>query len=116
MGVLNEVYEITLQMDTLIPNPNNLDRTELIELLNRLLDEREALLQNLSGPYADEEKEIGKKLLVVEERVTERMQALFGNVKRDLQQLKQQKKSNKSYINPYGNMKTTDGVYLDSKQ
>lgn len=116
MGEVNVVYDITVQMDRLLQKQSDLERSELIKDLNELMEKREILIQQLSGPYTDEDKETGNRLLNLNKKVSIGMNILFNDVKQDLKQLRQQKESNKSYINPYGNMKTTDGLYLDSKQ
>ncbi len=44
------------------------------------------------------------------------MNALFTELKQEMQQMKQQRKSTQSYINPYRDVQTMDGMFMDKKK
>lgn len=116
MANVSKVHGLTVSISELLKNPDQLERDLLIEQIEKLLDEREVLMEDMSGPYSDEEKALGTELVKLNKQIQADMDVLFNEIKLDMKELRQRKESNKTYLNPYGNVKTTDGIYLDSKQ
>ncbi len=115
-GHLLKLYDVSVELKKLSESINRTNRDEALPKVNELINERENLIKDIKGPYTDEEKLIGQKIVKINEEIQKSMEILLTNVKKDIVQLKKNKSSNLSYINPYGETETTDGVYLDSKQ
>src|SRR5699024_10606796 len=113
MSLVKEAYELSEQLVQVLNNDEALERERLIIEVEAIVSRREKVVFQLQPPYTDEEKVIGKKLLQLEEEIDQKMKVLFKDVRKDILQFKQQKSSNRSYINPYGQMETIDGMYLD---
>lgn len=117
MNRLEKLYEVTLQLNDVISEtvpPKS--REEVIQKINQLIDERAIIMEKVTPPYSEDEKQIGKKIVDLNETIKEKMNQLFVELKADIKSVKKRKESNRSYINPYGRLKTTDGMYVDSKQ
>ena len=83
--------------------------------MNELIDQREAILVNIQKPYTSEEMELGQKVIKLNEFIKVRMKGLYEDIKLDMKQVQKKKEQNYSYIKPYGELKTTDGLYIDNK-
>src|SRR5690625_4810310 len=81
-----------------------------------LIEERGSMKEELTPPFSEQEKSLGKKIVEINVQIEKKMEILFASLKQDIRKINKQKESNRSYINPYGNIKSTDGMYLDSKQ
>ena len=117
MNRVQPVYNKTITILKLLKeqkdNANN--REELLKQLNELISARETLMTALGAPYTEEEKVIGKKVITLNIQLEEEMGILFNYIKDDMKKMKQNKDLNYSYIRPYGNPKTIDGMYVDNK-
>jgi len=117
MNKVQKVYEITESIHQLLFNQDQkLEREQLIEQVNELIDQRQKEVDQLAPPYTEEETKLGQKTIQFDEAINEELSVLFKNIQADMKEVQQRKAQNKSYINPYGKLKTTDGMYLDSKQ
>src|SRR5699024_8720260 len=147
MGELKAVYEITKQLEEVLNQISNVDRTELIQQVNELIEQREEMIQRLSKPYSSEEIKIGRQIIHMNNLIKEKMDLLYQNVKEDMKQVqkiktqnynmnninkekidllyknvkedmkqvKKRKTQSYSYLKPYGDLKTPDGMYMDDK-
>src|SRR5699024_11762366 len=61
MGELKAVYEVTKQLEEVLNQINDVDRTEMIQQVNELIEQREEIIQRLSKPYSSEEIKIGRQ-------------------------------------------------------
>lgn len=116
MGRLHELYKITMQMVKVLKNTEETSRDKTIDTMNELIEERDQVIANIKAPYSEEEMKIGQQVVKLNEQIKVNMDKLYENVKSDMKKIKQQKKLNRTYINPYGPIKTTDGMYVDNKQ
>jgi len=116
MGRLEELHGITLEMARALDKEHQNGRERTIETISELIGKRERVMRNIKAPYTDEEEMIGKKIVQLNEEIKTKMDELYFAVKDDMKRVKRQKERNRSYINPYGEIKTTDGMYLDRKQ
>lgn len=113
---LEKVYELTIQLQELLADSvSPKDRDNTIDKLNQLIDERGQWMEKLSPPYTDEEKKLGEKIYELNLGVQEKMQLLFQEIKQEMAQVKRQKKTQQSYANPYKDLSTSDGTFLDRK-
>lgn len=117
MNRLDSLYKVTEQILTVLTKQYSTvdERTEIISQVNELLEERGTILQQLKPPYTEEEEATGLEVVSMDKVIQEKMDHIFQLIQDDLKQLKQQKNRNKTYINPYKDMKIVDGMYLDNK-
>ncbi|WP_379602382.1 flagellar protein FliT [Oceanobacillus profundus] len=119
-GIMNRaepVYELTMQMKQLLNQEiTGKTRESIIEQLTALITQRGIAMKALNPPYTEAEKQLGKELMQVNEEIQSKMQMLFLDLKKEMKQVKMQKKSNQSYTNPYKNVQTMDGMFMDSKK
>ncbi|HLR65149.1 MAG TPA: hypothetical protein VK075_06960 [Pseudogracilibacillus sp.] len=117
MNKVQKVYDITESIHQLLFNQDQaLERQQLIEQVNELIDQRQKEVEQLAPPYTEEEMKLGQKTIQFDKVINEKLTVLFKNIQDDMKEVQQRKVQTKSYINPYGKLKTTDGMYLDSKQ
>lgn len=115
MRPIEQVYNVTEQMLNVL-NANNLERAEQIKKVNELIEKREEQLKLVVPPYTNEEIKIGKQIVNLNEQIKTKMHELYDRIKDDIVQFKQQKVQNRTYMNQYGSLETTDGMYLDQKK
>lgn len=118
MKTLQALYVLSVNMLTSLEKvPVDIEeREQVVELVQSFIEKREQLLRQIKGPYSEGEMQLGKQLIHLDEQITHKMNDLLQQIQIDMKKVKEKKKLNRSYINPYGNIKTTDGMYLDSKQ
>jgi len=111
------VYEQTEKMLQLLESlkTEETERDDTIAEIDKLIHKRERLIAELKAPYTNEEMAAGRKIIVLNEQLEKEMNLLFNEIKLDMKKVKQSKGQNYSYLNPYGKMKTTDGMYVDNK-
>lgn len=111
------VYELTKSMIDLLEQykVTEKDRDQTMKEMDALIQQRDQHIAYFKEPYTDEEMAIGKKIIQMNERLEQEMGRLFAEIKSDMKKVKQNKELNYSYIKPYGNIKTTDGMYVDDK-
>ncbi len=117
MNQLQKTFDVTKQLEEVLSEKiNGKDRDTVIDQVNHLVEQRGDLLSEISPPYSEAEKQLGKELVKLNEQIQEKMNHLFHDLKVEMKQVKKQKKSNRTYVNPYENVKTMDGMYMDSKK
>ncbi|MEJ8778811.1 flagellar protein FliT [Pseudogracilibacillus sp. ICA-222130] len=118
MKTLQALYDLSVHMLTSLEKvPDDIEEREhVIALIQTFIEKREQLVQQIQGPYSEDEMQLGKQLVKLDEQMNHKMNDLLQQIQIDMKKIKAKKKLNRSYINPYGNIKTTDGMYLDSKQ
>lgn len=117
MNRLEEIYNLTKRMEeTLDQSITSQNRESIIKEITVLIEKRGTSMDKLTPPFSVDEKLLGKKVVKLNETIEKEMESLFETLKKDMRQVNKQKESNRTYINPYGNIKSTDGMYLDSKQ
>jgi flagellar protein FliT len=113
VSVVKRVYECTLQLTQLFEAHQ--ERDEKILQIEELLAQRETLLKDMSGPYSDEEKELGKQILILNEKLDEYLKKEKVEIQIDINNLNKKKESNNKYANPYENV-STDGMFYDKRK
>jgi len=117
MSQVQELHDVTSTLYNLVQRSPNFDeRDEVLEEIHRLLDRREELLNQVEGPYSDEEQRLGKEILNMNETIESEIQRLMKQLKVDMARMKKQKNSNQKYSNPYQNVNNYDGMFLDKKK
>ncbi|WP_252502413.1 hypothetical protein [Sporosarcina sp. Marseille-Q4943] len=90
-------------------------RDAVIDEINRLLDERDALQTEIVAPFTPEEEELGKELVALEKEVAEALASYTKLIRSDITAAQSKKEHVKSYVNPYGKV-ARDGTFYDTKQ
>lgn len=117
MTRLDELYKLTVELhDILQTEVTNQNREEIISKVNDLINKREQVIPFVKPPFSDDENKIGKEVIKLNQEIEIKLEQMFTQLKNEMRKIQQQKKSNRSYINPYGPIKTIDGMYVDSKQ
>lgn len=117
MGRLDRLYHVTKEIDKILNQSiTTKNREDIITAVTGLIEERGQMMEDLDPPFSPQEKLLGKKIVGLNEQIEKEMETLFEALKQDIRQVNKQKEFNRSYLNPYGNIKSTDGMYLDSKQ
>lgn len=117
MNRLSKLYDVTKQLEKVLEAQDaSSDREVVIAEVNELIEQRDTNLKDIYPPFTEEEQKSGKEIVVLNEKIKKAMNQLFEELKADMREVKQQKESNRKYIHPYRNVKSTDGMFLDSKQ
>src|SRR3954454_20634881 len=103
MKAIQALQEATDQLIELLQQ-EELDRDVRIEKIQSLLDQREELLRIIQPPFTQEEKELGRKLVELDQQVQKLLQKQKRDIQRDLKQLHMKKESNQKYTSPYESM------------
>ncbi|GAB4072941.1 hypothetical protein GCM10028778_06040 [Barrientosiimonas marina] len=116
MEKVQELLALTQQMEKLLDGDIYAEnRDDVMANVQDLLEKRDKLLHQIEPPFADDESDMGQQVIEINHRVERKMNEQFAELKQVMKQVKQQKKSNRSYINPYAQVKTADGMYMDSR-
>jgi len=116
MNRLQPVLDVSKKLETLLYDEEHSgDRESLISKATALIDERGTLMDKLIAPFSEEEMEMGKLLIPLNSKIEQRMNMLFNELKLEMKELKQQKRSKQQYKNPYKDVEVMDGMFVDSK-
>jgi flagellar protein FliT len=116
VSVVSELYSVTKELYELLEQPARKEkRDEMIEAIQRLLSQRDVLIQQLQPPYSEEEQELGMQMVSLNEAIGEKLQQLKQQIQQDLKSLKQKKMANQNYMNPYEPL-AIDGMFYDKKR
>lgn len=117
MSQLEMLYKLTSELHLLLNEEvTNQNRETVITKINELIEQREQAIKQVKPPFTQSENEIGKKVISMNKEIEIKLENIFSQLKQEMKQIQKQKKTNRSYINPYGPIKTIDGMYVDSKQ
>ncbi|SFM23172.1 flagellar protein FliT [Gracilibacillus orientalis] len=117
MEALKQYFQKTKMMLQLLEQPfKNDERERAIEKINQLLEEREPLTKEIKPPFSSEEQVLGNKVLELDQQLDQQLKKVFQHIKKDMRNAKKQPRSNHSYLNPYKNVASYDGRFLDSKK
>jgi flagellar protein FliT len=116
VSIVVELFHVTKKLYELLHRPVGKEqRDETIEALQRLLDERDSLIQKLQPPYSEEEQELGMQIVSLNEAIAEKLQQLKQQIQQDLKMIKQKKTANQNYMNLYQPL-SLDGMFYDKKR
>lgn len=116
MNRLEALYNVTKQLNKVLQLPvDSTNREEIIKKVNELINQRGTYLKDVTPPYTEEEKQLGSEIVTLNNQIEKQMKLIFNSLKQEMKQTKKQKSTNESYVNPYGDMNTADGMFLDNK-
>ncbi|WP_152655243.1 flagellar protein FliT [Oceanobacillus sp. CFH 90083] len=117
MNRIVRIHQITESMQQLLSQDiGSHNREEVIGIFQEKMEERGQLLESIAPPYTEEEDKLGKSVVRMNQEIEKKMQYLFLALKNEMRQVQQQKKSTTSYSNPYKNIQSMDGMFLDQKK
>ncbi|KAB8132338.1 hypothetical protein F9U64_12610 [Gracilibacillus oryzae] len=118
MKPLQEYIVITNKLLQVVDQPVNSDesREEIIKNIDILLEKRQELIPFIKSPFEEEEISLGKDCLALDQKLEPKLQKLLGNIKTKMRVNKKQTRSTKQYLNPYQQLSTHDGMFLDSRK
>jgi|SRR5699024_9195212 len=114
LGALHQETVLLLQALRRLDEQHS-NRDQIIQQIQTHIDNREEMISHVTDPYTKEEIKLGKQIVILNEEIKNRMNRLYQVIKKDMKQVQRRKEQNYSYINPYGKIKTTDGLYMDRK-
>ncbi|UFT98539.1 hypothetical protein KO561_15245 [Radiobacillus kanasensis] len=117
MNQLEHLLDLTKTLHEAVSKSVNGDQREgLIGTITELIDKREVIIQNVKPPFTNEESKMGKKLVEIDKEIEAKLQSIFYQVKSDISTLKEKKKSNTKYTNPYKQLSNHDGMFMDHRK
>jgi flagellar protein FliT len=117
MSVATALFHVTKELRDLVCAPISSEkREETIETIERLLAERDELLQNLRPPYSEEEQRLGRQIVAWNREIEEHLQAIKRQIQRDLAMVREKRRANAHYTNPYEQSLAMDGMFYDKKR
>lgn len=118
MTILKKLLTLSEQLLTHVGNdlPNNPEaRDEFIDKIETFLSERQKLVNQLEGAIlSEEEKEMGKKIVSLNQAIDERLKVLQMQIRRDINVFRDKKVKNRKYESPYDGP-TLEGVFIDKR-
>jgi flagellar protein FliT len=94
--------------------PKN-EREAYIEKLNKLLAERQELLDQLPPSSTEGDLKLGEKILALNRKFEPVLAEQMKMIQSDLQNVKHKKKTNTKYANPYQST-SADGMFFDKRK
>jgi flagellar protein FliT len=113
MSQVERLYALTAGMIEKLERGN--DRDEKINWIEAALEERDQLMKEVQPPYSEGEKALGKKLLDLNNRLSQLLHKEKALIQKDIKGLSVKKESNNKYMNPYQSM-ATDGMFYDKRK
>jgi len=116
VSVVSQLFAVTKELYELLQEPTLKEtRDETIAAIERLLTERDSLLQQMHPPFSEEEQELGKKIIALDNAIYPKLQHIKLQIQQDLKLIKQKKTANQNYMNPYQSL-SIDGMFYDKKR
>lgn len=98
--------------------PDSESRDAYIEEINLKLETRAKAINQLlqQGFTFNAEEKSHSMLYELDRGIKERLQNVMTDIKQDLKELQNAKKTEQQYSNPYAHVQTMDGMYYDKKK
>lgn len=117
MSVVTALFQMTKELRDVVCAPVPAEkREETITAIERLLEQREELLRELRPPFSEEEKRLGRQIVLWNQEIEQQLRELKQQIQRDLTMMRQKKIANNHYINPYEQPLAMDGMFYDKKR
>ncbi|MFD1416974.1 flagellar protein [Oceanobacillus jeddahense] len=117
MNRIVPIYQLTESMLQLLSQEiDSHNREEVIDIFQKKMEERGQLLEAIAPPYTQDEDKLGKAVVQMNQDIEQKIKYIFFALKNEMKQVQQQKKSTTSYSNPYKNIQSMDGMFLDQKK
>jgi flagellar protein FliT len=117
MSVVTALFHVTKELRDLVCTPVSAEkREETIEAIERLLAQRDELLRKLRPPYSEEEQRLGRQIVAWNQEIEEHLRELKRQIRRDLAMVREKRRANAHYTNPYEQSLAMDGMFYDKKR
>ncbi|WP_428911003.1 flagellar protein FliT [Niallia sp. Krafla_26] len=116
MSTVKDFYQVTVELLTLLEKDTNKNRDQKINKIQTLLELREGFMDKMEPPFSQEDQELGKKLIEMNQKVNALLVKEKLAIQLDLHNLKKQEKSAAKYNNPYESLSTIDGIFYDKRK
>jgi flagellar protein FliT len=90
-------------------------RDSTIEVVEKLLTEREQLQPSIQPPFTKEEHEFGKELIFLEKELQIKLALLSKDIRLDITGHQKKMDSSNAYMDPYSQV-FRDGTFYDKKK
>ncbi|MFJ7745112.1 flagellar protein FliT [Peribacillus sp. NPDC097295] len=112
--MLQHFHDVTRELLTVLQDKKIVERDDRITRITELLERREEFLSHIKPPFSDEELQLGRQSMLLNQQVDQLLVLQKQEIQRDIKELNQKKKSSNKYTNPYENL-ATDGMFYDKK-
>jgi flagellar protein FliT len=117
MGVVHDLLAVTKELRDLVCAPVSAEKREkAIEAIERLLAQRDELLRELRPPYSEEEQRLGRQIVQWNEEIDAKLGELKRQIQHDLAMVREKRRANAHYTNPYEQSLAMDGMFYDKKR
>ncbi|MFB5166843.1 flagellar protein FliT [Parageobacillus toebii] len=117
MSVVTALFHVTKELRDLVCAPVSSEkREETIETIERLLAQRDELLRELRPPYSGEEQRLGRQIVQWNQEIEEHLRELKRQIQRDFAMVREKRRANTHYTNPYEQSLAMDGMFYDKKR
>ncbi|MBS4195465.1 flagellar protein FliT [Lederbergia citri] len=115
MNAVEKCVEVTEEIIALAKSVS-MDRDEVIGEIERLLDQRSEWVSKIIKPFSSEDQINGKKLIALDEEMTNQLIKIQMDIQRDMKELERRKLSAERYANPYAATEQLDGIFYDKRK
>ncbi|WAA12015.1 flagellar protein FliT [Fervidibacillus halotolerans] len=115
MNPLKQFYLLTAELIRLLEESDANHRDETIQRMNELFEKREEVLKQIAPPFSRGEKQLAEQVMKLNEKLVRLMSEEKNNIRSELEKVRQQKKVQQKYVNPYAQLQT-DGIFYDKKK
>jgi flagellar protein FliT len=114
MTAVQRCYDITNDLLQNVRSISQENREDVISEIEKLLEKRQAILEQLKPPFSKEENELGQEIVKMNRALDTKLSLISNEIKRDMNGLNKKKVSAKKYTNPYESI-NFDGMFYDKK-
>ncbi|WHX66878.1 flagellar protein FliT [Peribacillus frigoritolerans] len=111
--VIRAFHDLTAELLAVLEDSTT-ERDVKIERVTKLIDRRDGLLSQIKPPFTGEEQQMGRAVLLLNQRVNHLLKLQKQEIQRDIQEMNKKKKSSNKYTNPYESL-SVDGVFYDKR-
>lgn len=115
MNKVQELLDVTEQFHSHLEKGMTDDRDVYIQSIDTFLEKRQALIDALPKTYTEADKQVGKEIVALNEKVDNLLENQLLLLKNDLDMFKKNKVRQQHYANPYKGL-SVDGMYFDKKK
>lgn len=111
---LQKFNNCTIELLSILNRQELEDRDDKIKRIIELLDEREEWIHLINPPFTEQELQLGRQVVLLNQQVDKLLLLHKQAIQRDIRQLNEKKQTSSRYSNPYENL-LVDGVFYDKK-
>lgn len=112
--LINEILRLTKLQGVALEEDNTNQFTSLLEKKQICIDNINEIINNNSGVFDDEEREMLRKIAEIDEKNRKEFDKQLEAVKLQLRKIRSLKKRDNIYSNPY-DVSFEEGIFIDKK-